>query len=446
MSEEKNEGLRVLKAEIKNFKNIDYKEVDLNGRSLFIVGPNAVGKSSLIQAILSPVDSQYIPLEPIKEGEQRGSAKITIGGNIDGDPVKYTVACHFSQEHKRGVLTLTDSDGNDHKQGARNILDGIIGDISFNIMDFIKLGQTKMGKVSKEGVREQIEILKGLMSDDVIKSIAKLDEEKAKIYEQRTDINRETKFMSSQIEKNGFTQEEIDKYSEPLDVKELSDKITAAKEKNININRSKEFIQNFPEKEKNLDEHIAEAEKVLADLRKQKEDEFEQKAKCELYLKKNPKLIDVDVLTVQLENLSDHNTKHLQVKEMDAIVIKKAEEEKKALAISDRLKAIDEEKKTLFANAKMPVKGLAFDEENVTFRDLPLSEGNIPTSQLIGIGLKIGMALNPNLRLLVIRDGSLLDDKTMKFILKTCEEKGYQLLIEVVKHEGGELSLEFIEK
>jgi hypothetical protein len=94
----------------------------------------------------------------------------------------------------------------------------------------------------------------------------------------------------------------------------------------------------------------------------------------------------------------------------------------------------------------MPVKGLAFDEENVTFRDLPLSEGNIPTSQLIGIGLKIGMALNPNLRLLVIRDGSLLDDKTMKFILKTCEEKGYQLLIEVVKHEGGELSLEFIEK
>jgi len=34
----------------------------------------------------------------------------------------------------------------------------------------------------------------------------------------------------------------------------------------------------------------------------------------------------------------------------------------------------------------------------------------------------------------------------MGYVLKTCEEKGYQLLIETVKHEGGELEVEFIEK
>ncbi len=129
--------------------------------------------------------------------------------------------------------------------------------------------------------------------------------------------------------------------------------------------------------------------------------------------------------------------------------IGRVQAEKKASAdkLSSRLKKIEEEKKALFSSAKMPVKGLEFDEENVTFRGLPLSEDQLPTSQLIGVGLKIGMALNPNLRLLVIRDGSLLDETTMNFILKTCEDKGYQLLIEMVeKTESGEVSLEFIEK
>jgi hypothetical protein len=56
------------------------------------------------------------------------------------------------------------------------------------------------------------------------------------------------------------------------------------------------------------------------------------------------------------------------------------------------------------------------------------------------------MALNPNLRLLVIKDGSLLDNKTMKYVLDACDKKGYQLLIEQVSDEDSEeVKVEFIE-
>jgi recombinational DNA repair ATPase RecF len=54
-------GLKVLKASITNFKNITHKEVELNGRSVMFVGPNNVGKSSLIQAICSPINSKFMP-------------------------------------------------------------------------------------------------------------------------------------------------------------------------------------------------------------------------------------------------------------------------------------------------------------------------------------------------------------------------------------------------
>ena len=157
---EKENGLKLIKAEIKNFKNIDHRVIDFDGKSIMIIGPNKAGKSSLIQALMSPVDSSYIPLEPIKQGEEKGHINIVIAGEVNGEPVKYTVGCHFNESNKRGTITLLDKTGNQIKSGTKNILDGIIGDISFNIMDFIKLGVTDTGKRSETGVKQQIEIIK----------------------------------------------------------------------------------------------------------------------------------------------------------------------------------------------------------------------------------------------------------------------------------------------
>jgi len=446
MSENKQDGLYILRAETKNFKNIELNTIDIAGRSMIIAGKNGTGKSSLIQSLLSPINSNYVPLEPIKKGEESGHTEITIGGYANGEHVKYNVGYYFSQEHKRGRLTLSDKTGAKIKGGEKGILDSIIGNISFDIMDFIAMGQTKTGKPSKDGVREQIEILKGLMPDEDLKKLADLDFEKTKKYDERTEINRSIKFKESSIDKSSFTIEDIEKYSEEKSAASIAESITKARAYNESFDAARTFVDSYEATEKvklgrieEIKAELAKAETELTELK-------DKKTKADKFFAKDPKRKDIEALNKSLNNISEHNTKHNEIKALEVLKEEVVKEKEEAEVLSTRLKEIDSEKKIVFKTSKMPIKGLAFNDESVTFRDLPLSEGNIPKSQLIAIGLKVGMALNPNLRLLVIRDGSLLDEDTMKYILKTCEKNNYQLLIEVVDSNKDEVKIDFIEK
>lgn len=439
MSKVSEDGLRVLKAEIKNFKNISYKEVQFDGRSVIIAGPNQAGKSSFIQAITSPVNAKMIPIEPIKKGEERGSVQLQLGGKLHGESAIYNVGLYFSPEHQSGQVTLEDSEGNQIKGGAKKILKDLVGDISFDIMSFVRMGETQeTGKPSKEGVRKQIEVLKSLMPQDVLQKLTNLDEERLKIYDERTEVNRDIKFFKSQIEKSGFTQEDIDNFSAPKDAESISNKLSEATKINDMIKKSEDYI-------KQSYIHIPNIEKQIEELMLKKV-EIEKQAKvCSNFLSKNTRK-DIEAINQEFNTIATHNANHEKIKALDETKKELLNKEKESNDITERLKEIEEEKKSIFSGSVLPVKGLEFDDEKITFRGLPLSEGNIPTSQLIGIGVKIGMALNPNLRLLVIRDGSLLDAKTTKFILDICEKEGYQLLIEVVKDGGEEVSIDFIEK
>jgi hypothetical protein len=89
---------------------------------------------------------------------------------------------------------------------------------------------------------------------------------------------------------------------------------------------------------------------------------------------------------------------------------------------------------------------LEFDSETVTINGIPFEENDLNTAQQIEYGIQIAMAANPELKLIMIQDGSLLDNETTANIFKACTEKGYQLLIERVRPEGGETELKFIEE
>jgi hypothetical protein len=55
------------------------------------------------------------------------------------------------------------------------------------------------------------------------------------------------------------------------------------------------------------------------------------------------------------------------------------------------------------------------------------------------------MAMNPNLRVMIIKDGSLLDKETLNKIINIADKRGYYLLIEVVDSEQEDLELRFVE-
>jgi hypothetical protein len=98
--------------------------------------------------------------------------------------------------------------------------------------------------------------------------------------------------------------------------------------------------------------------------------------------------------------------------------------------MTDRIAEIDQQKATEIANADWPVPGMEFTEDGVLLDGLPFAQAS--TSQRIMASVKVGMALNPTLRLMVCANGSELDRTTLDELSRTLKENDFQMLVELV--------------
>ena len=96
---------------------------------------------------------------------------------------------------------------------------------------------------------------------------------------------------------------------------------------------------------------------------------------------------------------------------------------------------IDERKRAELAAAEFPVAGLGFDDDGVLLNDLPFSQAS--SAEKLRVSVAMGLAMNPRLRVLLIRDGSLLDEESLGIIQEMAEKSDAQIWIERVG-EGAE--------
>jgi len=198
------QDLKILRTEIKNFKGLLPMEVDFGGKSVMVIGANDSNKSSFIQAVMCSMNSSYKPLEPINDESERASVIIELGNE---ERKEYTVEMYFSQDNKKGRLILKDHEDAVITSPTKS-LDQIIGNISFNIAEFVNLAKTDAGNRSKDGVRKQIEILRGLLPDDIKLKLSECDAGKKKLISKRSDMNAEIKVLEAQ-NKHEFTDDEL---------------------------------------------------------------------------------------------------------------------------------------------------------------------------------------------------------------------------------------------
>ena len=99
-------------------------------------------------------------------------------------------------------------------------------------------------------------------------------------------------------------------------------------------------------------------------------------------------------------------------------------------SLTKRIQAIDERKAQALAAAVFPVEGLGFDDTDVTYQGVPLSQAS--SAEQIRVSVAMAMALNPELRVLRIMDGSLLDSDAMEAIRAQVADGDFQVWIERV--------------
>ena len=474
--------LKIIRAEIKNFQSLEHKQIDLGGKSIAIIGRNGGGKSSLLRAIQSPINAQSIPSKAIKDGEERASVKIELAGEKDGEKAFYNYHLVFNAKSKKGKLSVTDAEGN--KIESRDIQRQLIGDVSFDVDKFIRLGLTDSGKISKPGIQEQIEMMMTFLTPEERKEIMGIDKAYAQVEEQRKIDKKEANRLETLIKDNAMSEEDMEKYSvdrseektsleskmsklgeaikeynSMLSKKETLDrKLNTIKnefkdaKKIIEINQHHDLVVMYS-KFKDIEHPFAEEIKKIVDYitrynsaKSEAKDYIDEGAKIDEWLKNNPEP-SIESINEELNTINQHQKMHEVVKGIKEDWSKVVSLRKGVDNMTEQLKKLKQAKKELFANSNLPVKGLEFnDEDGITYEGLPFNQDHIETSKIIAIGVRIAMGLNPNLKVIFIKDGSMFDKKTLKWLLKTVEKEGFQLFIEMVDWTGEkEVEVQFTE-
>lgn len=420
--------MKIIELQVDRIKRIVAAFINPSGEIVTIAGKNGAGKSTLLDSIEWALGgARGIQAKPIRKGEQSGRIQVKLG---DRD-VELIVTRTFN-EGKRPELTVTTTDGFTPPGGAQGVLDALLGDLSFDPHAFDRMDErskfNELLRVFPIGV-DPLRI-KGLNDTD---------------YAKRTDVNREAK---AKRQLAAAVVVPVDAPSERIDESALIDRMQEAGEANAQIETRKakrvdavrsvaiarSLSEQLIEKAKNAQREVERLNRE-ATLKKEEADGLQEKIDSAPPL---PDPIDIAAIRVELQAAQSAN------KTFDAAVaattkrdeLTEQAETAEALSkeLTDRMATREQEKADAIAAATFPVDGLSVGDGVVTLDGLPLDQAS--TSDRTKVSVAIAMHANPKLRVILIRDGSLLDEASLAQIEAMARDQDYQVWIEKVQTDG----------
>jgi len=393
----------------KNIKNLKAVEITPQGNMVELRGANGAGKSAIIDCIFSALTGKRLK-DPIRHGEERADVEVNMGDFI--------VKKKWTDKGESIQVYSVDDDGKKVTHNSpQSFLNEKIGALSFDPLAF-------QGMASKDRV-ELLKNLVGLSFDDI-------NAQRQSVYEERTGTNIKIKDCIAQLQNieapdPATPNEEISYKAELEKIQTLRDKMAAflavKNDKRIldeGVLRAQEAIEDKKAQIKALQDEIVEIEKIR--------EERASKSKALVM----PQEIRAEEIVAAESKLSDIEQKNVVIKAAKRYreLIKESEKQKKVSdEFSQKLARLDQDKSTRIANAKFPIAGLKFTDDEVIYNDTNFDR--LSTGEQIRVSTAIGMALNPDLRVIFIREGALLDKKNLEHIAEQAKEKDYQVWIEI---------------
>jgi hypothetical protein len=403
---------RIINLKVSNFKRISGVEITPHGDVVTLGGMNEQGKSSVLDAIQSVLSGKSaIPEMPVRLGEERSVVIVETDDYL---------AKRVFRPNGTSEITLQNKVTGAKEAAPQKILDTWASSVGFDPLAFMSMKP-----------KDQLERLRQMVGLDFTEA----DAERQRAFDMRTIANRDHK--AAQAQYDGM-EHYPDAPAVEVTMSDLAAEFQAASEKNAAIAKTRDLAQevflkvealqknvgDIQSKIKALQEQLAQAEKdLLVEIDRQ------EKAKAWLASDK-AQAIDTAPIQQRMKEIEAVNAK---VRASAARVAKYAEVEKhKALAdnLSAKIEALDADKSAQLAAAKFPLHGLSFTGECVTFHGVPIAQASQAVK--IKISVAIAVALNPKMRVMLIRDGAFLDAGNFKLLADLAHEYDFQMWIERV--------------
>jgi hypothetical protein len=421
--------MRVNGLRVENYKRIKIVDITPEGGVVTIGGKNDQGKSSVLDAIFTAIKgrSANAPM-PVRAGEEKATIRLDLGELIITRT--FTV-----KEGKPYTDTLKVEKANGDRPGnPQDTLNALLGEIGFDPYEFCQ-------KDAKKQIGKILEMV------PLTVDLEELAEEDASDTLNRRDINREIATLQGQLQ--GIPKEDVP--TDAPDREALTSRLAAASETNTAI--ATETAAREARRARidgaivNRDERRAQAERLrneAAALDTAADDLNTKIVTAEEELTALPPLGEpVDPSAIQAEIRAadtvlaaiDRQARRAKI-ETDL-----AAKEAESKAFTDALAARAKKRTDALVKAPMPVEGLGIGIDDkgapyLTWQGLPFDKDQISTAVQLRVSTAIGMAANPQLRVLRIKDGSLLDEDSMAMLAQMAETEDFQLWVEVVGTGG----------
>jgi ABC-type cobalamin/Fe3+-siderophores transport system ATPase subunit len=415
--------MKIIRLESENVKRIHAVSITPTGDVVEITGENGNGKTSVLDCIWwALAGTAAIQEQPIRRGADKARIQLDLGDLIVTRTFKRKDENEFTT-----ALKVENSEGASYK-APQDMLNALVSGLTFDPLSFLRLK-----------AREQFDMLCVFVPDV---DFQKIDDLNRGDFERRTEQTRKMKEAQAAADLI-VIDETLPEDTTPED--DLLDEIANAGTFNAalqteagrrhtvraEIQRGARLIASKHEEAKELRRKAALLDREADDLAAQiAADGQELDALPPIEPPKEiaqirAKLLDVQKLNASIQQAAENRRKK-------ATYTKLATD---AALLSDELTAkINERngaKAMTIKAAKMPIEGLGFGDGCVTLNGLPFDQAS--DAEQLRASIAIAMKKNSRLRVIRVRDGSLLDQNSMKILAEMAAQSQCQVWIETVR-------------
>jgi hypothetical protein len=391
-------GKTIVGIEINNFKKIDAIEVDLTGKSLAIfAGENDQGKTSILDGLASIfLGKTAICDQPLREGCRKGFAKATLS---DGSIFERTFTA-------KGTTRLKISAPDNEKHGQRWI-NTQISKLGIDPEEFIRVDGKKRVEMllDMSGHRAELE---------------EIARERKKVYDKRTDVNRELKRLEAQLA------------TLPVAVDNLPDEEMSSAEVIAEMKAAQEAGERnraIAAQQEATVQKCLEAEEALDRARVYMKECKAEKLITEHAANNQEDVPDISEFEIKLAGIEDLNRQVREKQQRTHVLQGIGSFKTTSSTFTDTIEGFDEKKRDILAAVELPVPGLDYDEDEVTFNGKPFNQAS--GEQQLRASVGIGFALQPDdgIKTLLIHHGEAIHENRLALLQQLAEEHGGQLIM-----------------
>lgn len=427
--------MKIIQLQAENFKKLKAIEIRPTGPVVEITGKCEQGKTTVLDAIKAALCGEKFD-EPVRKGQEKGKVVVDLGDKV--------VTRTFTASG--GSLKVESKDGAKYPS-PQALLDKLVGKIAFNPLEFARADAKKQVEMLLAVVDIKVDAAKlkeisGVVVPAMPNPLDMLNTAYKTVFENRTLANRQLDAAEKIVASMPAVAE-----VEPVSVAALVvEKDAVEKLNRWNEEQRQAAARIIGEVKAYACEGIkiqSEIDDLLEKLGKAKQrqeinaaDEKAAQKRYNAAKKDADALKDADAAPIKAR-IADADNVNRQAKQFTDRAEKSKEVaryQSEADALTAQIEAIKKYKTEIIKATKFPVDGLDFAAGAVTYQGLPFSQAS--GAQRMRVGIAIGMAANPELRVIMLDGYESLDCDQRAIVEQLAQEHDFQVWATSVSSDG----------